>query len=64
MGCGASKTKYVEKVETVEKEKIVVQKKFKAKLATLGVIRLDYDYPPAPGDIDSPQSYEYKVTRC
>ena len=29
--------------------------------ATLGVIRLDYDYPPAPGDIDSPESYNYDV---
>ena len=31
----------------------------------LGVIRLDYDYPPAPGDIDSPDSFDcyvyYKV---
>jgi len=25
----------------------------------LGVIRLDYDYPPAEGDIDSPASYGY-----
>jgi hypothetical protein len=29
--------------------------------ATLGVIRLDYDYPPAPGDIDSPESFGYDV---
>lgn len=29
--------------------------------ASLGVIRLDYDYPPAPGDIDSPESYDYDV---
>merc|ERR1719456_145902 len=29
--------------------------------ATLGVIRLDYDYPPAPGDIDCPQSFSYDV---
>jgi len=28
---------------------------------SLGVIRLDYDYPPAPGDIDSPQSFGYDV---
>jgi Ca2+-binding EF-hand superfamily protein len=27
----------------------------------LGVIRLDYDYPPAPGDIDCPQSFGYDV---
>ena len=26
----------------------------KAAAACLGVIRLDYDYPPAPGDIDHP----------
>jgi Ca2+-binding EF-hand superfamily protein len=27
----------------------------------LGVIRLDYDYPPAPGDIDCPDSFGYDV---
>jgi len=25
------------------------------------VIRLDYNYPPAPGDIDFPGSYDYDV---
>lgn len=29
--------------------------------ASLGVIRLDYDYPPAPGDIDCPDSFGYDV---
>lgn len=33
----------------------------KSKCASLGVIRLDYDYPPAPGDIDSPESFGYDV---
>eukprot|EP00928_Gymnodinium_smaydae_P028431 TRINITY_DN2168_c0_g1_i1.p1 TRINITY_DN2168_c0_g1~~TRINITY_DN2168_c0_g1_i1.p1 ORF type:complete len:688 (-),score=120.66 TRINITY_DN2168_c0_g1_i1:340-2403(-) len=28
---------------------------------TLGVIRLDYNYPPAAGDIDCPGSYDYDV---
>merc|ERR1719487_2402634 len=32
-----------------------------AKAACLGVIRLDYDYPAAPGDIDHPQSFGYDV---
>lgn len=32
-----------------------------AKAASLGVIRLDYDYPPAPGDIDHPGSFGYDV---
>ena len=27
----------------------------------LGVIRLDYDYPPIPGDVDSPDSFSYDV---
>ena len=31
------------------------------KAGSLGVIRLDYDYPPAPGDIDHPGSYAYDV---
>jgi len=29
--------------------------------ASLGVVRLDYDYPAAPGDIDHPGSYAYDV---
>ena len=28
------------------------------------VIRLDYNYPPAPGDIDFPGSYDYDVPHC
>jgi hypothetical protein len=31
------------------------------KAVQLGVIRLDYNYPPAPGDIDCPDSYDYDV---
>jgi hypothetical protein len=33
----------------------------KAAGAALGVVRLDYDYPPAPGDIDHPDSFAYDV---
>jgi hypothetical protein len=29
--------------------------------AKLGIIRLDYDYPPAPGDMDSAESFAYDV---
>ena len=29
--------------------------------ASLGVVRLDFDYPPAPGDIDHPGSFGYDV---
>ena len=41
-----------------------MSRKSAAGLATapcLGVIRIDYDYPPSPGDIDSPDSYGYDV---
>lgn len=31
------------------------------KSGKLGILRLDYDYPPAPGDIDHPGSFSYKV---
>jgi len=32
---------------------------------TLGIVRLDYNYPPAAGDIDCPASYGYDVIyRC
>lgn len=33
----------------------------KSAQAKLGVIRLDYDYPAAPGDIDHPGSFGYDV---
>jgi hypothetical protein len=33
----------------------------KCKHATLGIIRLDYDYPSSPGDIDCPDSFGYDV---
>lgn len=36
-------------------------KKAMKKHACLGVIRLDYNYPAAPGDIDHPGSYGYDV---
>ena len=53
MGCGASK------VVAVTGDLLSNKKKLKA--GSLGVIRLDYDYPPAPGDIDSPKSFAYDV---
>lgn len=28
----------------------------------LGIVRLDYNYEPAPGDIDYPKSFKYKVS--
>jgi hypothetical protein len=28
---------------------------------SLGIIRLDYDYPPSPGDIDCAESFAYDV---
>jgi len=31
------------------------------KNAILGILRLDYNYPPAPGDIDHPDTYDYEV---
>ena len=33
----------------------------KADHPVLGILRLDYDYPPAPGDIDHPDTYNYDV---
>ena len=38
-----------------------VQRRQGQAAASLGVVRLDYDYPAAPGDIDSPESYAYDV---
>ena len=33
----------------------------KAHTPALGVIHLDYVYPPVPGDMDSPDSFDYPV---
>jgi len=53
------------KVLTDPKAKAKVMKTTKAltrkKSPILGVVRLDYDYPPAAGDIDCPGSYDYEV---
>jgi len=37
------------------------EKTRKQENGSLGIIRLDYDYPPSPGDIDSPDSFGYDV---
>ena len=37
------------------------RKSCKSAAACLGVIRLDYDYPPAPGNIDCPDSFDCDV---
>ncbi|XP_074632687.1 uncharacterized protein LOC141891583 [Acropora palmata] len=37
------------------------KKKSKSAAACVGVIRLDYDYPPAQGDIDCPDSFDCDV---
>ena len=31
------------------------------KAPLLGILRLDYNYPAAPGDIDHPDSFNYDV---
>jgi len=48
-------------VEASQERALSLMKRAEASGATLGVIRLDYHYPPAPGDIDHPGSYAYKV---
>lgn len=44
-----------------QSEVTVGARKVMKKHACLGVIRLDYNYPAAPGDIDHPGSYGYDV---
>jgi len=75
MGCGASNQSVTAaqggtnakggrpvKLQGAKEGAAVEQKKDHV---SLGVIRLDYNYPPAPGDIDSPDSYAYDVHfRC
>ena len=33
----------------------------KAAMPAIGILRIDYDSPPAPGDIDHPNSYHYRT---
>jgi len=33
----------------------------RASLPAIGILRIDYSYPPAPGDIDHPSSYHYRT---
>lgn len=52
--------KLLDKLDGVDSERDP-KKPPKQKSPALGVIRLDYDYPPAEGDIDCPASYGYDV---
>ena len=65
MGCGGSTAKVgVEPgaaAPTGGSTAAAAPQKKQRKAGSLGVIRLDYDYPPAPGDIDHPGSYAYDV---
>ena len=33
----------------------------KADVPALGILHLDFEYPPVPGDMDSPESFDYPV---
>ena len=57
MGGGASTA--IAEATTAVGEAVLSVDKHSA--VSLGVIRLDYNYPPAPGDIDHPGSYDYDV---
>merc|ERR1712039_1039921 len=58
-----SKAKAKAKADPKKMKKMAKAKKAlkKAQAPTLGVLRLDYNYPPAKGDIDCPGSYDYDV---
>jgi len=53
------------KAKAKAKSKAIMQKIkkriIKQQAPVLGVIRLDYNYPPAAGDIDAPGSFDYDV---
>ena len=60
MGNGASVDTVAAEATTAVGE-AVLSTVAKSEAPKLGVIRLDYNYPPAPGDIDHPGSYDYDV---
>jgi len=50
-----AKAKHVQKVKKLARKQAPI----------LGVVRLDYNYPPSAGDVDCPGSYDYQVIyRC
>ncbi|CAK9089471.1 unnamed protein product [Durusdinium trenchii] len=56
---------HTELQEDFKKLKASSGQRARAKHPSLGVVRLDYDYPPAPGDTDCPGSFGYDVYyRC
>ena len=49
-------------IENKNRCSIIKSKSNKKKpMPVLGILRLDYDYPPAPGDIDHPDTFNYDV---
>lgn len=67
-GCAKSNSssassRYIEVREKTEKTEQTeeIEKIDKTGHPSIGVVRLDYDYPAAPGDIDSPDSFPYDV---
>ena len=63
MGCDAScyGSKTSIPAGRLSSNKVAPHHHTKKQMSTLGIIRLDYDYPAAPGDIDSPESFAYDV---
>jgi len=47
--------------QEIEKIQMIQKKVRRQQAPILGVIRLDYNYPPAQGDIDCPGTYNYDV---
>jgi hypothetical protein len=67
MGCASSKAAKVAGLPPTLEEAGLPPGRFPTPLtaSALGVLRLDYDYPPSPGDVDSPLSWDYRVYyRC
>jgi len=61
MGGGVSKTVAAVSTEVSDAVIEAAPDVLKDEHASLGVVRLDYNYPPAPGDIDSVDSFAYDV---
>ena len=61
MGQKYVKERVEENVEEIKQRMSKMFRKNKKSSPSLGIIRLDYDYQPAPGDIDCPKSFPYDV---
>ena len=54
-------TKLREELKLLKYAKAKHLERFKQRTQRMGIIRIDYDYPPIPGDVDDPDTFEFRT---